>query len=200
MLNAEQNKTVTGMYKSEEYVKRAMDMAEQYHKGQMRKGANGELPYFDEHILGVYRILKDEFGIEDKDILTMALLHDTVEDTECTFEEIEKYFGTEIMEQVKLLTRTPGEPFSVYARRLFADGSYKAVLVKLADRLHNLRTIMYMSDRRWIEKKVRQTYTDILNPLPDTIKRINPVYNDKINQLADAIEDQLVTIHRALDS
>lgn len=198
MLNAEQIKI--GKYKPEEYVERAMVMAEHYHKGQMRRGADGELPYYDEHILGVYKILCKECGIKDADILTMALLHDTVEDTECTFQEIEECFGTEIMEQVKLLTRTPGEPFSVYARRLFANGTYKAILVKMADRLHNLRTILYMPDKRWIEKKVRQTYTDILNPLSDTLKRIEPRYNDVILKLADLIEAQLITIHNELDS
>lgn len=200
MLNAEQKITVTGKYKPEEYIERAMTMAEHYHKGQMRRGADGELPYYDEHVLGVYRILREECNITDADILTMALLHDTVEDTECTFDEIEECFGTEIMEQVKLLTRTPGETFSVYARRLFANGTYKAILVKMADRLHNLRTILYMPDKRWIEKKVRQTYTDILNPLPDTLKRIEPRYNEIIKRLADTIEEQLITIHNELDS
>lgn len=180
-------------------VSRAMHMAKVYHAGQTRIGAHGKVSYFDEHVMGVYRILKDECKIMDEEVLVMALLHDTVEDTECTFEMIEKCFGRKLMEQVKLLTRIEGEPFSIYARRLFANGDCKTILVKMADRLHNLRTILYMSDKRWIRKKTIQTYTDILNPLPDTLKRIDDRYNDQIMKLADKIEEQLLVIQRTLD-
>ena len=65
-------------------VQRAMDMAERFHEGQKRRGRDGFVPYYDEHILGVYSILKDECHIVDEDVLVTALLHDTVEDTDCT--------------------------------------------------------------------------------------------------------------------
>lgn len=185
-------------YSGDECVAQAMKLAKTYHRGQTRLGENGRVPYYDEHILGVYHILKDECQVEDYDILTMALLHDVAEDTPCTIDEIREKFGDEIADQVSLLTRIEGEPFSIYARRLFANGTYKSILVKLADRLHNLRTIKYMEDKRWIEKKIHQTYTDILNPLPETLERINPVYNDKINELADKIEHQLQEIEITL--
>ncbi len=187
------------MKQNSDRIRQAMEMAERYHDGQMRRGSHGDVPYYDEHILGVYRILRDECGVEDEDVLIIALLHDTVEDTSCTLEEIREIFGTEIMEQVNLLTRRDGEPFSVYSRRLFSQCSYKGVLVKLADRLHNLRTIVYMPDKRWIQKKVNQSYTDILNPLPDTLKRIDGRYNDVINILADKIEDQILEVQRTLN-
>ncbi len=190
---------VCGRYRKSEYISRAMQMARMYHAGQTRLGEAGRVPYFDEHIMGVYHILKDECGVHDRKVLTMALLHDTVEDTACTFDEIEEKFGTAMMEEIRLLTRIEGEPFSIYARRLFANGSCETVLVKMADRLHNLRTILYMPDKRWIEKKMIQTYTDILNPLPDTMKRIDGRYNRQIRMLADKIEDQLLIIQRSLD-
>ena len=156
-----------------ERIQQAMDMAKAFHEGQMRRGNGGMKPYYDEHILGVYNILREECGITDEDILITALLHDTVEDTECTLDDIESAFGADIREQVRLLTRIQGEPFSVYARRLFSQGSYQTVIVKLADRLHNLRTIVYMPDVRWIQKKIKQSYTDILNPLPEAMRRID---------------------------
>lgn len=190
---------VVGKYQKAEYISQAMRMAEMYHAGQTRQGGSGSVPYFDEHIMGVYTILKDECNVHDVEVLTMALLHDTVEDTDCTFEEIEEKFGTDMMVEIKLLTRVEGEPFSIYARRLFANGSCKTILVKMADRLHNLRTILYMPDRLWIEKKTKQTYTDILNPLPDTLRRIDPRFNQQILELADKIEDQLLRIQRSLD-
>lgn len=184
----------------------AKAFAKHFHEGQVRRGGKGLVPYYDEHILGVYNILRDECGVEDEEILIIALLHDTVEDTDCTYDDIEREFGTDIRTQVQLLTRITGEPFSAYAGRLFANGSYRAILVKLADRLHNLRTIIYMSDITWIQKKVKQSYTDILNPLPDAIKRItygddgyDGSYNDVMNQLADKIEEQLLVVQQSLN-
>lgn len=179
-------------------IQRAKDMAKMYHEGQTRRGNGGFVPYYDEHILGVYDILKNECQIDDEEVLVTALLHDTVEDTSCTLDDIEREFGPGIREQVRLLTRIEGEPFSVYSRRLFANGTDKTILVKLADRLHNLRTIAYMPDTRWIQKKIKQSYTDILNPLHETMKRINGPYNDKISMLADMIEDQILVVQREL--
>jgi (p)ppGpp synthase/HD superfamily hydrolase len=184
----------TGCFDKATYITEAMKLAEGYHKGQMRIGKSGNVPYYDEHILGVYSILRNECGIEDINILTTALLHDVVEDTPCTFEEIEEKFGTYIMEQVKLLTRIGHEPFAIYAERLFTYGACETVLVKLADRLHNLRTISYMPDKKWIEKKIRQTYTDILAPLPDFLKNKDNQYKYAINQLAAMIEEQLLVV------
>ena len=139
-----------------ERIQQAMDMAKAFHEGQMRRGNGGMKPYYDEHILGVYNILREECGITDEDILITALLHDTVEDTECTLDDIESAFGADIREQVRLLTRIQGEPFSVYARRLFSQGSYQTVIVKLADRLHNLRTINYMTEEK-IKEETKAT-------------------------------------------
>ena len=82
----------------------------------------------------------------------------------------------------------------MYARRLFANGTDKTILVKLADRLHNLRTISYMPDTNWIQKKIKQSYKDILNPLHETMKRIDGPYNDKISMLADMIEEQILAV------
>ena len=55
-----------------------------------------------------------------------------------------------------------------------------------------------MPDIQWIQKKVKQSYTDILNPLHETMKGIDGPYNDKINKLADMIEDQILTVQRKL--
>ena len=90
-------------------VKTAMAFARQCHQGQTRLGRDGKVPYYDEHILGVYHILKDECHVEDETVLVVALLHDTVEDTDCTFEDIEKIFGTDIRDHVYLLSKLEGE-------------------------------------------------------------------------------------------
>ncbi len=73
------------------------------------------------------------------------------------------------------------------------------MIVKLADRLQNLRTIVYMPDVRWIQKKIKQSYTDILNPLPEAMRRIDGRYNEQIYMLADKIEEQILEVQRALN-
>ena len=86
-------------------VETAMAFAKRWHQGQTRLGRDGKVPYYDEHILGVYHILRDECHVEDKTVLVAALLHDTVEDTDCTFEDIEQIFGTDIRDHVYLLSK-----------------------------------------------------------------------------------------------
>lgn len=147
-------------------IKLAMDLAKKYHAGQTRTGEGGlPVPYYEEHVEQVYDILLNEVHVEENDILIIALLHDTLEDTALTVDQIAENFGTEIAMQVQFLTRQGKEPFGDYTQRLFAYGSDKAVLVKLADRLHNLRCMLNVPNKKWILKKVRQTDVDILEPL-----------------------------------
>lgn len=147
-------------------IKKAMDLAKQYHEGQTRTGTGGkQVPYYDEHVERVYEILLNEVKVQETDILVMALLHDTLEDTHLTAKQIESIFGAEIATQVQYLTRNKGQTFGAYTQKLFAEGSDKAILVKLADRLHNLRCMLNVPDKKWIAKKVRQTEVDILEPL-----------------------------------
>ncbi len=180
-------------------VSEAMRFAEKYHRGQFRMGAGGRVPYYEEHILGVYHILKQECRIQDEEILVTALLHDTVEDTDCTFDDIERTFGSRIREQVWLLSKLEGETFSDYSRRLFEHAPEQVILIKLADRLHNLRTILYVSDKKWIQRKVNQTYTDILARLEQVNGRIGNSYASEISMLRDKIEEQLRCIQAELD-
>jgi (p)ppGpp synthase/HD superfamily hydrolase len=179
-------------------IQMAMDMAKHYHAGQTRRGGSGYVPYYDEHILGVYNILREECSVFDEDVLVIALLHDTVEDTDCSLEEIQDKFGYDIKEQVRLLTRRNGEPFSEYSERLFREGSWRAILVKLADRLNNLRTIVYMPDVRWINKKLNQSRTDILQPLEKCIDKLDSPYEKEMGYLAEEIEKQIEVVRKFL--
>jgi (p)ppGpp synthase/HD superfamily hydrolase len=85
-------------------------------------------------------------GHDDEELVAAAYLHDTIEDTETTFEEIQKEFGLEVANIVQELTfkRSGNETHREKATRManeLATASKKARLVKLADRLHNLKTI-----------------------------------------------------------
>lgn len=174
-------------------IKKAMELAMQYHRGQTRTGEGGRMvPYYEEHVRKVYEILCREAGIEEEDILIMALLHDTLEDTALTRQQIAEEFGEDIAGQVEYLTRHEGQSFQEYANLLFQKGDDRAVLVKLADRLHNLRTILYIRDKKWIAKKVRQTERDILDNFSE--RQLAERYHVPAEYLAAQIREELSKI------
>ncbi|HUR97300.1 MAG TPA: HD domain-containing protein, partial [Pyrinomonadaceae bacterium] len=83
-------------------VTNAASFAAKKHKDQKRKGSDGE-PYIN-HPIEVANLLVNVGGIEDADIITAALLHDTVEDCGVTFEEVGKNFGPTVAEYVREVT------------------------------------------------------------------------------------------------
>lgn len=112
---------------------RARFYATQRHKGQLRK--DGKTPYI-EHPKAVVRILK-EIGVKDEKTLASAWLHDVVEDTATSLEDIVREFGDKIAENVRYLTHDKTESRDVYAQRIVSEAPIGAQLVKLADMLHN---------------------------------------------------------------
>lgn len=81
---------------------RAATFASRKHHGQMR--ADGAAPYFS-HVVRVTLVLSQGFGVYDDDVLTAALLHDTVEDTATDYDEIAAQFGIRVADYVMLLTK-----------------------------------------------------------------------------------------------
>ncbi len=124
----------------------SLDFAEQAHSGQWRK--SGDLYIL--HPCNVARILAEEMEIRDPEILAAALLHDTVEDVkEVTIEIIGERFGKNveaIVEGCTKITHFFGDKQTFYKlvhRKIFSGAAARleVMLVKLADRLHNLRTL-----------------------------------------------------------
>ncbi len=179
-------------------IKKAMDLAKQYHMGQTRTGKDGKkVPYYEEHVLQVYEILLNEVKVKETDILVMALLHDTLEDTSLTVEQIKDIFGEDIAIQVQYLTKKEGQTFSEYTEKLFAEGSDKAVLVKLADRLHNLRCMLNVADKKWIAKKIKQTDVDILEPLSK--RTLSVSYQDFAKYMEEQIRNETKLIKEVIN-
>ena len=131
--------------KKVEIITKAFNFAKNAHKGIRRR--SGE-PYIM-HPLAVARIVSSEIGMGSTSICA-ALLHDVVEDTDYTVEDIENLFGTKIALIVEGLTKISGGVFAEQVsaqaenfRKLILTMSedIRVILIKIADRLHNMRTL-----------------------------------------------------------
>ncbi|MCA0273436.1 MAG: bifunctional (p)ppGpp synthetase/guanosine-3',5'-bis(diphosphate) 3'-pyrophosphohydrolase [Proteobacteria bacterium] len=151
---------------NEDRIRRAYDYGRRMHDGQKRR--SGE-DYFT-HPVAVAAILTEQ-RLDDATIIT-ALLHDTIEDTKSTYSEIAAQFGEEIAELVDGVTKLTNLQLSSTEtkqsenfRKLFMAMSkdMRVILVKLADRLHNMRTIKSLPPEKQA-RKARETM-DIFAPL-----------------------------------
>ena len=149
-----------------ELIRRAYDYGLKMHEGQLRH--SGE-PYFT-HPVAVAAILTEQ-RLDDATIVT-ALLHDTIEDTKSTYTEVAKMFGDEVAKLVDGVTKLTNLQLSSAQsqqaenfRKLFMAMSedLRVILVKLADRLHNMRTIKSMRAEKQAQK-ARETM-EIFAPL-----------------------------------
>ncbi|MFH1654685.1 MAG: bifunctional (p)ppGpp synthetase/guanosine-3',5'-bis(diphosphate) 3'-pyrophosphohydrolase [Pseudomonadota bacterium] len=151
-------------------IKKAYVFSAKVHQGQTRR--SGE-PYLI-HPLEVAAILA-RMQLDVPSIVT-ALLHDTVEDTVATLEEVEQLFGTEVKLLVDGVTKLSKIHFSSreeeqaenFRKMIMAmSQDIRVILVKLADRLHNMRTLEYMSERSRIAtaRETRDIYAPIANRL-----------------------------------
>ncbi|MET8772919.1 HD domain-containing protein, partial [Streptomyces sp. NPDC004658] len=151
-----------------EPLRRAYVLAESSHRGQMRK--SGE-PYIT-HPLAVTLILA-ELGAETT-TLTASLLHDTVEDTEVTLEQVREQFGEEVRYLVDGVTKlekvdygAAAEP-ETFRKMLVATGNDVRVMsIKLADRLHNMRTLGVMRPEK--QERIAKVTRDVLIPLAERL-------------------------------
>ena len=215
----------------EEYedVVRAFEFANEAHKGVRRR--SGE-PYIL-HPIAVAKIVVEEIGLGYKSIVT-ALLHDIVEDTEYTVEDLSRLFGPKVASLVDGLTKiksamdtkhnsNKNDEISMQAENfkrilLTLNDDVRVVLIKLADRLHNLRTIGSMPERK--KDKILSESIYIFVPLahklglyrmksemeniwlqyrePEYYARITKQVDDLIDERGDQIDQFIAPISQAL--
>ena len=147
-------------------IRKAFDVALEAHKDMRRK--SGE-PYIY-HPIAVARICAEEMGLGATAVVC-ALLHDTVEDTHITLQDVEDLFGPKVRLIIDGLTKIPevfDENASIQAENfrkmlLTISDDLRVVLIKLADRLHNMRTLKYLPSQKQ-EQKAKETL-EIFAPL-----------------------------------
>jgi len=184
-------------YVDENVIKNAYKYAADAHKTQKRHSGD---PYIS-HPLAVANILA-ELKL-DGPTITTALLHDTIEDTKTTYEEVKKIFGEEIAELVDGVTKiskleaekknlTAGDNF----RKLILATSkdIRVLLVKLADRLHNIRTINSISNKEKRERIARETM-EIYSPLAERMgmHKVRDELEDKSFEILNDEARSLIT-------
>jgi guanosine-3',5'-bis(diphosphate) 3'-pyrophosphohydrolase len=132
----------------------ALAFAARKHKGQRRKDADAS-PYVN-HVIDVARILASEGGVTDETLLTAAVLHDTVEDTETTFDEIALYFGPTVADLVREMTDDKSLPKAERKRLQIVHApqcSPGAKQLKIADKIANIREIIHTPPAGWLGER-----------------------------------------------
>ena len=151
-------------------VRRAYEVASERHTGQSRKSG---LPYID-HPLGVAMIVAD-LGLDTTSLIA-ALLHDVVEDTSMTVAEVETQFGAEVakitdgltkLDRIGFETREAAQAETIRKMVIAMARDIRVLLIKLADRLHNMRDVGYLP-REKQERKARETL-EIYAPLANRL-------------------------------
>lgn len=152
---------------------RAAHFAADRHRDQRRKDV-GATPYIN-HPLSLAHILSEDGGIDDPEILAAALLHDTVEDTETSHDELVVLFGKRIAGIVAEVTDDKSLDKAERKRRQITSSAGKsddAKLVKLADKISNLRDIAATPPADW-DLQRRQEYFDWARDVVAGLRGVN---------------------------
>ncbi len=151
----------------------AVHFAADKHRDQRRKD-KAATPYIN-HPVSLAHILVDEGGIEDSDVLCAALLHDTIEDTETTAEDLVAHFGERITSIVLEVTDDTSQHFTVRKQAQIDHAPHmspEAKLVKLADKISNLRDLLAFPPADWTPER-KQAYMDFSVAVVDGLRGTN---------------------------
>jgi guanosine-3',5'-bis(diphosphate) 3'-pyrophosphohydrolase len=160
-----------------------VDFAARKHSTQRRKDVEGT-PYIN-HPIGVARILTEEGGIDDIITIQAAVLHDTVEDTETTEEELRCNFGDDVTKVVMEVTddkRLPTRDRKRLQIEHASSLSHRAKLVKLADKLYNLRDLKRSTPVGWTKERVNEYFVWAANVVAG-LRGTNSALENKLNEL-----------------
>lgn len=162
---------------------RATQFAAHKHRDQRRKDTNAS-PYIN-HPIALASTLQHEGQVEDVTIIAAALLHDTIEDTETDYEELRGRFGARVAQIVVEVTDTKWLQKKSRKRLQIsktAKASNGAKLVKLADKICNLRDIIANPPGDWSVERKRE-YFDWAKEVVDRLRGTSPKLERRFDQL-----------------
>jgi guanosine-3',5'-bis(diphosphate) 3'-pyrophosphohydrolase len=137
----------------------ALAFAAHKHRAQRRKDKEAS-PYIN-HPIALADVLANEGAVDDAATLAAAVLHDTIEDTETTYQELREHFGREIADVVMEVTDDKTLPKAERKERQVVHAphlSQRAKLVKLADKICNLRDIASNPPATWLLERKQEYY------------------------------------------
>jgi len=163
-------------------VVKAANFAAFKHRNQRRKDADAS-PYIN-HPLALANVLSNEAGITDSAVICAALLHDTIEDTETTLEELQAKFGKVIASVVGEVTDDKALPKAERKRLQIVHArtaSRRARLVKLADKICNLRDITTNPPEKWKLRRKRKYFDwakEVIDGLRGTHRKLEDLFDE----------------------
>ena len=153
---------------------KAVAFAADKHRNQRRKDAEAS-PYIN-HPIALANVLANEGGVEDVTVLCAAVLHDTIEDTETTSEELQAIFGPKVASVVMEVTDDKSLEKSLRKQRQVEHAphiSKEAKLVKLADKISNLRDIIASPPADWSAER-KQAYFEWAAKVVAGVRGVHP--------------------------
>jgi guanosine-3',5'-bis(diphosphate) 3'-pyrophosphohydrolase len=170
---------------------RAASFAAKKHSGQKRKGSDGE-PYIN-HPLEVASILINIGGVDDVDVITAGLLHDTVEDCGVSYEEIAGNFGTAVADYVSEVTDDKSLP-KAERKQLQVEHaphlSHGAKQIKLADKMSNIRDVTDHPPEGW-DLQRRREYVEWGENVVSGLRGANPAMEASFDELVAESKSEL---------
>ena len=164
----------------------AMSFAAEKHQSQTRKGA-GQAPYII-HPIGVAHTLATLGQVRDPDVLIAALLHDTVEDTNTSFEEIRAQFGGRVESIVRELTDDKSLPKDERKYLQIVNAPHKspeAAQIKLSDKLYNLTDLLNDPPPGWSAERI-DTYFRWAQQVVDALPEANAPLKQAVDEVIAA--------------
>jgi len=161
----------------------AARFAAEKHAGQKRKGANEE-PYVN-HVIEVAALIADHVEAVDPDVLVAAFLHDTVEDTDVTNDDVRAQFGVVVAGMVAEVTDDKSLPKETRKALQVANAAHKspgAALIKLADKISNLRAMLSSPPKDWSLDR-RQKYFEWAKQVIDNLPPTNPALKAEFDRI-----------------
>ena len=168
---------------------RALDFAARKHSTQRRKGEAHE-PYVN-HLAEVALLLAEATGGRDPNLVIAGLLHDTIEDTGTSFEELAGRFGEEVAGLVAEVTDDKSLPKAERKALQVQTSPHKsdrAKMIKIADKISNLRSILQSPPAGWSEERKRE-YFDWAAKVVDGCRGVNRLLEQQFDEVYSRLRD-----------